>query len=219
MSAYKEWIRLGRDPIYNHEYYALSRESAEDLAVRFIEATPDRVSQLRALIVERRPDLSWKPDFTEKAFITLGDVFVELVETRPRTQAEIKADLDRQRQDQPDILALLGDSMREWEPTDRSYSIAYDAGLYFAQDLMSKEPRLKWQVETRQNSNFNHPVLKAPRGGRRVPQVFRSPVGIFMTALYNVGSGEPHHTVSWAVIYREWMKYLAEYLSDNPRTD
>jgi hypothetical protein len=217
MSPYTEWIKLGRDPIYNHEFYSLARDRAEELAMRFMALTSDRVRELCTLLADQRPDLDWKPDFSERAFVTLGDAFTELVETRPRSQAEIQADLQRQRLEQPEILAILGDSMREWEPTDRTYSIAFDAGLYFAQDLMTKEPRLTWQVETRKSANWNHPVLKAPRGGRRVPAVFGSPIDVFMTALFNVGSRKANHLVSWSVVYREWMSYLARYLSENPR--
>jgi hypothetical protein len=205
---YQTWMKRGRDPFDARDFHNLSRAQAEQFLKKFVDAIPERMEELEALVRERRP--AWRPDFSERAFVTLGDFFEESIESVPRTVAEMKADLEHQRHVQPEILALLGEAVRDWELSDRTLSLAYDSGIYLGQDLMSKEPRMNWQVGIIRDSNMHHPVLAAPRGGRRVPFIFGCPVNIFLTTASGVLAGDPPRG-TMSTVYQAWTNKLQLY--------
>jgi hypothetical protein len=201
-------MKRGRDPFEARDFHNLSRAQTEQFFKKFVDAIPDRMKELEAFVRERRP--AWRPDFSERAFVTLGEVFEETIESVPRTAAEMKADLEHQRRVQPEILALLGEAVRDWELSDRTLSLAYDSGIYLGQDLMSKEPRMHWRVGTIRDSNMHHPVLAAPRDGRKAPFIFGCPVNIFFTMACGVLAGDPSN-VTMSTVYRTWTNDIHAY--------
>lgn len=211
---YTEWISGNRDPVAGRHFYALTKPQADQFLEKLVRAVPERMRQLEGFVTERRP--AWKPDCTERAFLTLCEVFQESIETVPRTPTEMAAEVESQRRVQPEIFQLLGGKVRNWELSDRTLSLAYDAGICFGQDLLSKESRLRWRVETRRNADFHHPVLAVPRTGQRAPLILGSSINIFLTTAYGIASMNPRRA-TMSTVYLEWMKYLRTCREENSK--
>ncbi len=142
------------------------------------------------------------------------DVFTECVATRPRTPEEVERHLESQ----PEILKTLGVDVRNWEGTDRTYSIAFDAAIYWALDLQNREPRFQWQLCGGKTMYLrNQPVLRAAceSPSPRVPSLLVGPLDEFGTAVLRVADRDPHR-YTWIDIYREWVRLIREFQEDCP---
>ncbi len=207
--AYQEWIKFGLDPVLPAHFWSLSKLQATAFYTKVMEAIPERLRQLEGLIHLQRPKLKWQPDFTEDAFAVVVELVRESVQTRPRTHAEIQ----EHRRLQPDLLRSLGQDVRDWEGTDRSYSIAFDAGIYWASDLQSKEPRFRWEICKGKSKYLrNQPVLVAPAPSPRHKawRLELGPLDSFATTVLRVAGNDPHQR-TWMEIYREWNRIISEY--------
>jgi hypothetical protein len=197
---YQEWIRRGLDPLYPIDYWELSRLQARAHMKRVLGAIPERIEQLKGFVREQRP--GWEPDYSEGAFRVLGEVFDQSIDTIPRAPAEV----ERERRERPEIFNVLEEPVRNYEFTDRTYSLIYDCAIYFALDLMSKEPRLKWQLdESKTGLTRNQPVLKAPRIGRGPDRLECQPFELFKDGALSVADKD-ENARSWVDIYRYWMR-------------
>jgi hypothetical protein len=206
---YQPWIKFGVDPVLPVHFWALAKPDARSFFDKVTRSIPERMGQLECLIHDHRPKLRWKPDFTEESFATVVEVMTECVETRPRTREDIK----QHERSQPEIFRTLGSGIRDWEGTDRSYSIAFDAGIYWALDLQSKEPRLQWKLCTGKTKLLrNQPVLDAPSPVPRQSQwhLEIGPLDQFAVTVLRIAGKNPHQR-TWIEIYRTWNEILAEY--------
>ena len=210
---YKEWIKRGRDPVVPRDYWVLSRSEAKAFLQKVIDAIPERLAQLTVLVREKRLDSNWSPNFTEEAFRTLTEVFDESIETLPRDPSE----MERDRGERDEIFDVLNAPVRSFEFTDRSWSITFDCAVYFALDLMSKEPRLQWQLdEAKTVLTRNQPVLVAPRISGKPDRLECQPFDLFKDGALWIGEhGKPLRP--WVSIYRYWMNELVPwYQRENP---
>lgn len=209
---YQEWIRFGIDPVLPLHFWALSKPQARAFFAKVMESIPERMRQLEELIHERRPKLKWRPDFTEKAFGVVVDVLTECVETRSRTPTEV----EKHRAAQPDIFKTIGSGIRDWEGTDRSYSIAFDVGIYWALDLQSKEPRMQWKLCGGKSTYLrNQPILEAPNPRRIPPYLSTGPLDNFATTVLRIADNDPHQ-YTWLEIYRHWIGLISRYQQNYP---
>lgn len=211
--AYQEWIRFGVDPVLPMHFWKLSKAEAKAFYTKVLSAIPERMRQLEALIHELRPQLHWKPDFTEAAFSVVVDVVADCVETRPRTRAEI----EEHWRVQPEVFKTRGEGIRDWEGTDRAYSIAFDAGIYWALDLQRKEPRLKWAIGSGKTSYLrNQPILRSvvPGAPRRWSPLEVGPLDQFAVMVLQVV--EKRHPVRRMDVYREWVRIISDYQREVP---
>jgi len=118
----------------------------------FMEVLPQRVNELTETVRQTPGFEAWQPDCTPASLDTLGQWFAGQVETRKRTQEELRAIKDR--------LVFLMDIPSE-ELTNRTFSLAMDIGMYFSQVLMKNYPSLKWKqpLDDRKFADYGQPCL------------------------------------------------------------
>ena len=141
----------------------------------FLDVLPERVNELAEAVKQTPGFETWQPDYTPASLDTLGEWFSGQVETRNRTQEELKTIKDRQ--------AFPMDVPSE-ELTDRTFSLAMDVGMYFSQVLMKNFPALKWEqpVGNKRFVDYGQPSLTG------FGPVTLNPVGIAVTFAYGLAS-------------------------------
>ncbi|MBX3110356.1 MAG: hypothetical protein KF743_14340 [Fimbriimonadaceae bacterium] len=206
MIAYHEWIRFGHDPVYAKDFYALTRAEAQAFATKVIEAMPERIQQLTEFVQYRRPRQGWTPDFTDGSFQVLVEVLHESVEKIPRSNAEV----EKVRDGRSDILNIIDEPIWRWKVTDRTISLAFDAALYFGNDLIDKEDRMIWRLEERLNANRFQPIVRAPSKINKPPYLCVAPFDLFRSHVFRIANGDPH-VYSLEQIRHHWMQNISRY--------
>ncbi|TME89649.1 MAG: hypothetical protein E6I44_02865 [Chloroflexi bacterium] len=139
-------------PPFTLEFLKMSKDELRNYEKWFRSQIPIRIRQL-ADAVKATPGFSaWEPGFTPHSLGRLGEWLAEEVETRPRTEAEIR-ELAR---DSPYPIDIPKETL-----TNRSYSLAVDTGMYFSEVLLRNNPSLKWQhaLDDKRSANYGQPVL------------------------------------------------------------
>jgi hypothetical protein len=118
----------------------------------FMDILPHRLDELVAAVNETPGFESWHADYTPASLETLGKWFAENVETRSRTQDELRAIKER--------LVFPMDIPTE-ELTDRTFSLAMDIGMYFSQVLLKNYPSLRWEqpLGNKRFADYGQPCL------------------------------------------------------------
>lgn len=118
----------------------------------FMDVLPQRVNELAEAVRQTPGFEAWQPDYTPASLDTLGQWFAGQVETRSRTQEELRAIKDR--------LVFPMDIPSE-ELTDRTFSLAMDIGMYFSQALLKNHPSLKWEqpLDDKKFADYGQPCL------------------------------------------------------------
>jgi hypothetical protein len=146
--------------------------------------------------VKRMPNFStWKADLSSTSLGVLGAWLMSNVETRSRTADEI-AEI-RARLSFPIEIPIQ-------ELTDKTFSIAFDCGIYFAEVLKCQHPYLKWGqlLNSKTFSDYGQPLLI---GTGAVPL---NPIRILITLAYGM-AGKKQDEKRLLSLYDIWSKQLA----------
>lgn len=146
----------------------------------FMDVLPQRVNELAAAVRETSGFETWQADCTPASLDRLGEWFAGQVETRNRTQEELRTIQNR--------LVFPMDIPGE-ELTNRTFSLAMDIGIYFSQALLKNYPSLKWEqpLGNKRFVDYGQPSLTG------FGPVTLNPVGITVTLAYAVASKNKRH--------------------------
>ena len=139
-------------PPFTLEFTKMSKDELRNYDKWFRSQMPVRIGQLAAAVRETPGFIAWEPDFTPESLGRLGEWLSKEVETRPRTEAEIR-ELARE--------SLHPIDIPKETLTNRSYSLAVDTAMYFSEVLLRENPSLKWKqaLDDKRNANYGQPVL------------------------------------------------------------
>jgi hypothetical protein len=142
-------------PISKHPRQ-LSKSEARRFFDWFMEQIPIRTDQLLRLVTSHEGHSSWTLDFSVDSLDALGSWYAENVETRPRTETEIDAIYSSA----PAWFRQV--EVEEWELTDRTFSFAYDVGVYFGEVLRRSIDGVEWALKTNAPSSVDYhlPILR-----------------------------------------------------------
>src|SRR6218665_1100038 len=137
----------------------------------FLASIPGRIEVLSNAMRETPGFAEWQPDLTPESLIVLGDWLNLNVNSRPREPAEI---LEIKEGCNFPIEVL------HTELSNRSFSLAMDAGMYFGKVLIHMHPSLRWHQDLarKQFADYGQPVV-VPFGA-----IGCNPVGILVTLMY-----------------------------------
>jgi hypothetical protein len=147
----------------------------------FMAAVPERMMKLSDAVVKSPGFEMFQGDYSPGSLDTLGSWFARQVETRPKTDVELKQ--------QATALLSVG-SVPPDELTERTFSLAMDLGMYLSQVFLKQNPSLKWlqPLGDRMDADFGQPVLV---GFGRVPM---NPVRLLVTLAYGIACGKQDGT-------------------------
>jgi len=156
----------------------------------FLEVLPGRIDEL-AEAVRGTPGFErWIPDRSVASLDTLGKWFVGQVDTRKRSEEEMR----RISGHQPFPIEVGGAEL-----TNRTFSLAMDVGMYFSQVLLESCPSLKWEqpLGNKRFVDYGQPVLSG------FGKVTLNPVRVAVTTAYAAAKGNTSHK-TLGEIYEYW---------------
>jgi hypothetical protein len=188
------------------EYRRLSLPELGNYYDWFLGSRQERMTALNWAILESSTLRDWNPDLSTDSVASAGQWFATQVEVRPRTIQEIKILRDT---------FLPGVGVSDFELTDRTFSLAFDLGVYFGESLRSAYPHLQWKqvLDDKLYVDYGQPVLG---GFGRVPL---NPFRIAVTFAYGV-AGKKQRGDRFLELYLHWEARAAtSKLRRSPGTD
>lgn len=145
----------------------------------FKEQITFRTDQLLYAVRSDEDHSSWEIDFSASSLSPLASWYVKNVNTRPRLEAEKESIYSsappRFRQVEID----------DWDLTDRTFSFAFDVGVYFGEVLSRSTVDVQWHLDTsRPSSAYYHLPILAQEG----PQIC-CPIHLMTVYAYGIARG------------------------------
>jgi hypothetical protein len=139
-------------PPFTLKFREMSKTELKDYFQWFVDAIPVRLNELANAVRQTSGFETWQPDFTPASLDALGDWFSTQVETRRRTDDELREIGSRS--------PYPIDIPRE-ELTNRTFSLAMDIGMYLSQVFLRNHPSLRWNQEfgDKKFVDYGQPVL------------------------------------------------------------
>ena len=131
-------------PPFTLKFRDMSADELRGYRRWFLEAIPSRVIELQGAVNSDPNFGAWKPDHSRASVEALGLWLSHQVEMRPRTTEEIDRIKGR--------AAFDFDVSRE-ELTNRTFSLAMDAGMYFGETLRNLYPHLEWNQPLKEKNS------------------------------------------------------------------
>lgn len=161
-------------PPFSGKFRELGKKEIRIFYAWFMEQIPLRIAILESTIRESESFEGWKADFSVDSLDPLGMWFISQVTTRTRPR-EVMDELIRQIPYPIDL--------ENWELTEKTFSLAFDIGIYFAETLRKHHPYIKWDLiitGSKRYMDYGHPILK---GMGILPL---NPVHIIVTLAYGI---------------------------------
>jgi hypothetical protein len=177
-------------PPFTLRFCEMPKKELQAYAAWFHQVTPERISELTKAVNSTPGYESWEPDLTPESLATLGRWFERQVETRKMTAeelAEARAKL------------TFPIDIPEEELTNRTFSLAMDIGMYFADVVLKNLPGTRWDqpLGSKNFADYGQPVLM---GFGKVPL---NPVRIIITTAYRIAHHKP---AGLRELYDTWTK-------------
>jgi hypothetical protein len=139
-------------PPFTLKFRDMSADELKSYRKWFLEAIPSRVIELQRAVNSDPNFRAWKPDHNRASVETLGVWLSQQVETRPRTAEEIDRIKGR---------AAFDFDVSTEELTNRTFSLAMDAGMYFGESLGRHYSHLEWDqpLKDKKFADFGQMVL------------------------------------------------------------
>ncbi|HTV31997.1 MAG TPA: hypothetical protein VME69_02685 [Methylocella sp.] len=139
-------------PPFTLKFRDMSADELKSYRRWFLEAIPSRIIELQSALSSDPNFKDWKPEYSQASIEALGLWLSHQVETRPRSAEEVDRIKGR---------AAFDFDVSSEELTNRTFSLAVDAGMYFGETLRSHYPHLEWAqlLKNKKLANFGQMVL------------------------------------------------------------
>lgn len=154
----------------------MSADELKRYRVWFLGSIPSRVIELQNALNSAPDFRDWKPNYSRASIENLGLWLSHQVETRPRTAEEIE---------RIKVRSTFDFGVSAEELTNRTFSLAMDAGMYFGETLRKQYSHLTWD-QPRKNKKFADFGQIVLLGFGRATL---NPVRIAVTFCYGIASG------------------------------
>ena len=161
-------------------FYEWTTQEARTYFNWFIAQIPERLKMLRTLAVDLGVSET-SLDLTPESMPALGFLLGSMTSKRIKDVAETLSE----REAQPEWMRPY---LEDWTLSQETLSVCVDCGIYFAEALRLRHPKLKWDFVRRGKSNieFHQPVLVPfPHG------VELNPVSIMTVVAFGHTRGKP----------------------------
>lgn len=165
-------------PPFTLQFRDMAKKDLIAYAAWFHESVPGRIAELAKAVTSTAGYESWEPNATPESLEGLGRWFEGQVETRNKEGEEIEEAREK--------LAFPID-VPEDELTNRTFSLAMDIGMYFAQVVLRNLLGTKWDqpLGSKIFADYGQPVLM---GFGTVPL---NPVRVMVTTAYAISRKKP----------------------------
>lgn len=183
-------------PPFTLRFREMSKSELKGYFAWFQDILPRRIGELTKAIKLTPGFESWEADFSADSLDRLGQWFASQVETRGRTEDEIRDVSSR---------ASMPIEIPREEMTNRTFSLAMDTGMYVSQVFLTNHPALKWgqQFGNIKGADYRQPVLVGFN-----PSPF-NPVRLLVTLGYGIVSGSKSGK-SLRELYDIWARMIRQ---------
>ncbi|MCK5125752.1 MAG: hypothetical protein KAR42_05810 [candidate division Zixibacteria bacterium] len=185
-------------PPFTLKFSTMTKQEVKDYCQWYMDQIPIRLEILFNTIHASRGFEEWKPDYTPDSLNMLGEWFASQVETREETQDEIR----KMYEDSPDWFKSV--EIETWQLTNRTFSLAFDIGMYVSQVFLKNHEKLKWKFITsgsKRYAEYGQPVIY-PFGKRDF-----NPTGMMYTQAYGLAD-ETYNGGTLRKTYDIWCKMI-----------
>lgn len=185
-------------PPFTLKFAEMSKKELADYFQWFMRVIPDRINELANAIRQTSGFEAWQPDKTPSSLNALGDWLSTHVETRERTQNELREIKSR---------SSYRFDVSGKELTNETVSLAMDTGIYVSQVFLHNCPSLRWNqpLGSKKFFDYGQPVLS-----EFIPAPF-NPVRMMVTLAYGLADK------TWnGRRLRELYDYWAEQVRSKP---
>lgn len=143
-------------PPFTLKFGEMSKKELDDYFEWYLDQIPKRIIVLEREVTRTQGFEDWRADYSPESLDQLGEWFERQIETRQRTEEEIaamKAGLEWPAS-QIEIPRL--------ELTNKTYSLAFDIGMYLSQVLLKNVPGIRWEHKTKGSKRwieYGQPIL------------------------------------------------------------
>lgn len=182
-------------PPFSLNFHDMTRKELDAYFRWFIAEIPVRLEKVAQTVRESKGFESWHADETPESLDALGEWFVSQVAMRQRTETEGRRIAAK---------ALFQSATPGEELTDRTFSLAFDVGIYFSRVLLANWPVLKWShvLGNKRSVDYGQPVVVAFSVGPL------NPVQVMVTLAYGIAK-ETRDGPRLRQLYNYWSTHLS----------
>ena len=143
-------------PPFTLKFREMSRKELTDYFQWLLGILPDRINEL-ANAVRLAPGFeTWRPDKTPASLDALGHWLADHVETRQRSEEELRELNEKINGGSPYPIDISGEEL-----TNKTFSLAMDTGMYLSQVFLQNYSSLRWTQEfgNKKYVDYGQPVL------------------------------------------------------------
>jgi|CXWL01.1.fsa_nt_gi hypothetical protein len=139
-------------PPFTLKFSEMSKKELKDYFQWFLGVIPERINELANAVRATPGYEAWQPDQMPTSLHSLGAWFATQVETRRRTQDEITEIKSRSK---------FPISIPDEELTNRTFSLAFDVGIYLSLVFLIDDPDIRWEQAWggKSSIDYGQPVL------------------------------------------------------------
>lgn len=162
-------------PPFTLQFREMPVQELKEYSAWFHRVIPERVAILEKEVAAAAEFAGWKADRSPDSIEPLGRWFATQVETRPRTASEKEAISS----------SAPWVTVPDVELTNRTFSIAYDVGIYLALCILAARPSARWDqdLKRKQFVDYGQPTIV---GLGVVPL---NPIRIAISTAYGISDG------------------------------
>lgn len=164
-------------PPFTMKFREMPKKELKEYFVWFQNILAQRLGLLTNAVKQTPGFETWEADFTPASLDRLGEWFASQVETRLRTEDEIREIRDR---------SSFPIEIPAEELTNRAFSFAMDTGMYLSQVFLKNCPTVRWdqQFGNKKNVDYGQPILIG------FGPVSLNPVRLLVTLAYGIVSNK-----------------------------
>ena len=183
-------------PPFTLEFREMSKSDLRKYFEWFHDVLPMRLDILSAAVRNTPQFENWEADCMPSSLDQLGEWFSKQVETRPRTPSEMR---------QVEASLVFPIEIERWDLTNRTFSLAFDIGLYLSQVFLKNHTGLRWDQPfgSKRFVDYGQPVLV---GFGKVPF---NPVSMMVTQAYGLAD-HTRKPEALRGIYDIWSKLIRD---------
>jgi len=167
-------------PPFTLQFREMAKKDLIAYATWFHDSTPGRIAELTKAVQSTSGYESWEPNATPESLEDLGRWLEGQVEMR-------KKDADEIAETRAKLTFPI--EIPDEELTNRTFSLAMDIGMYFAQVVLKNLPGTRWDqpLGSKKFADYGQPVVM---GFGTVPL---NPVRVMVTTAYAISRKRPAH--------------------------
>lgn len=177
-------------PPFTLQFRDMARKDLVAYAAWLRDSAPRRIAELTRAVKATSGHEGWEPDMTPESLEDLGRWFEGQVETRRMSDADVD--------DARGKLTFPVD-LCDQELTNRTFSLAMDIGIYFAEVVLKNLPGTRWDqpLGNKKFADYGQPVIL---GFGTVPL---NPVRVVVTNAYRAAQKE---RVEFRKLFDTWAR-------------